>query len=90
MNKKELINAVSVNGNLTKKEAKTAVDTVIETIMSAVADGESVALAGFGTFEVKEAAARNGVNPQTGEPIKIKAHKKPVFRWSTVFKKTIK
>lgn len=79
MNKGELINAVATNG-LTKKDAGAAVDAVFGAIGDALAKGETVQLIGFGTFGVKERAAREGRNPRTGEVVKIKASKIPTFK----------
>ena len=78
MNKGELINAVAANG-LTKKDAETAVNAVFGAIEDALAKGDSVQLIGFGTFGVKERAAREGRNPRTGETVKIAAAKVPTF-----------
>lgn len=79
MNKGELINAVVANG-LTKKDAETAVNAVFGAIEDALAKGDSVQLIGFGTFGVKERAAREGRNPRTGETVKIAAAKVPTFK----------
>ena len=79
MNKGELINAVAANG-LTKKDAETAVNAVFGAIGAALAKGDSVQLIGFGTFGVKERAARAGRNPRTGETVKIAASKVPTFK----------
>jgi len=79
MNKGELINAVAANG-LTKKDAETAVNAVFGAIENALAKGDSVQLIGFGTFGVKERAAREGRNPRTGETVKIAAAKVPTFK----------
>ena len=79
MNKGELISAVAAAG-LSKKDADTAVNAVFGAIGDALAKGEAVQLIGFGTFSVKERAAREGRNPQTGEVVKIKASKAPVFK----------
>lgn len=79
MNKGELINAVAANG-LTKKDAETAVNAVFGAIEDALAKGDSVQLIGFGTFGVKERAAREGRNPRTGETVKIAAAKVPTFK----------
>ena len=79
MNKGELINAVAAKG-LTKKDAGIAVDAVFGAIGDALAKGDSVQLIGFGTFGVKERAAREGRNPRTGEIVKIKASKAPSFK----------
>jgi len=78
MNKGDLINAVvKVVGK--KKTAEDAVNCVLGSITAALKKGESVTLIGFGTFKVAKRAARNGRNPQTGKPIKIKAKKVPKF-----------
>ena len=79
MNKGELINAVAANG-LTKKDAENAVNAVFGAIGDALARGENVSLVGFGTFSVKERAAREGRNPRTGEVVKIKASRAPAFK----------
>ena len=78
MNKTDLVNAVVATG-LKKKEAEAAVTAVFCAIEGALAKGEKVQLIGFGTFEVKERAARTGRNPATGETIKIAASKYPAF-----------
>ncbi len=88
MNKVELINAVAAAG-LTKKDAAAAVDAVFAAIGDALAEGESVQLMGFGTFGVKQRAAREGRNPRTGETVKIAASKVPVFKPGTILKKKV-
>lgn len=80
MNKAELIASVAEKTDLTKKDAEKAVSAVLETIEEALAKGEKVQLVGFGTFEIRERAARKGRNPQTGEVIDIAAAKVPVFK----------
>ena len=79
MKKGELVAAVAANG-LTKKDAEAAINAVFGTIGDALAKGDSVQLIGFGTFGVKERAAREGRNPRTGEVVKIKASKVPTFK----------
>ena len=79
MNKGELIAKIAEAG-LSKKDAGIALDTAIAAIGDALAKGESVQLIGFGTFSVKERAAREGRNPRTGEVVKIKAAKAPAFK----------
>ena len=88
MNKSELIQAVAAKG-LTRKEAEAAVNAVLGTIEEALAKGESVQLIGFGTFSVKERAAREGRNPQTGEVVKIKASKIPAFKAGKALKEKV-
>jgi DNA-binding protein HU-beta len=80
MNKTELINAVAESTELSKKDATKAVDAVFQSIQDALADGDKVSLIGFGTFEVRDRAARKGRNPQTGEEIDIAASKVPAFK----------
>jgi DNA-binding protein HU-beta len=72
MNKTELVNAVATQAELTKKDATAAVDALFETISNTLAKEEKIQLIGFGTFEVRERAARTGRNPQTGEEIRSK------------------
>lgn len=80
MNKSELIDAVAESADLSKASAGRAVDAFVEAITGALKEGDSVALVGFGTFSVKERAARTGRNPQTGQPIEIKAATIPSFK----------
>lgn len=80
MNKSELIDAVAEAADLTKADAGRALDAALDAITSALKKGEQVALVGFGTFAVKERAARTGRNPQTGAEIKIAASKAPAFK----------
>jgi DNA-binding protein HU-beta len=80
VNKSELIEAVATNADLPKAAAGRALDAVIDSITAALKEGDSVSLVGFGTFSVKERAARTGRNPQTGEPIQISAANVPSFK----------
>ena len=80
MNKGELVNTVALKANLTKKDASAAVETVFQSISDALASGDSVQLIGFGSFGVKEKAAREARNPRTGETVKIAASKAPFFK----------
>ena len=89
MNKTELVNAVSEAANITKKDAASAVNAVLDTIAAELACGEKVQLPGFGTFEVRERAARNGKNLQTGETILIPAAKVPAFKAGKGLKETV-
>ncbi|MCR4875885.1 MAG: HU family DNA-binding protein [Clostridiales bacterium] len=79
MNKQELITKIAETG-LTRKEAGAALDAAVAAISDALSSGESVTLVGFGTFGVKERAAREGRNPRTGETVKIAASKAPYFK----------
>ncbi|MBQ4344598.1 MAG: HU family DNA-binding protein [Muribaculaceae bacterium] len=80
MNKTELINAIAEKANLTKVQAKGALDAAIEAIGGALANGDKVALLGFGTFAVSEKGARTGINPRTKEKIEIPARKAVKFK----------
>jgi len=80
VNKSELIDAIAASADLPKTVAGRALDAVVEAITQALKDGDSVSLVGFGTFSVKERAARTGRNPQTKEPIQIAAAKVPGFK----------
>jgi DNA-binding protein HU-beta len=80
MNKSELIQAVAESADISKAQAGKAVDGVIESIKDALAEGDTVTLIGFGTFTVRERAARVGRNPRTGERLDIKAANVPVFK----------
>ena len=79
MNKTELIAAIAEKAELSKKDAEKALAAFIESVEGALAKDDKVQLVGFGTFEVKERAAREGRNPRTGETIKIAACKHPTF-----------
>ena len=80
MNKSDLIDAVAGDADVSKAEAARVVDAVIDSITRALKKGDTVTLVGFGTFQVRERAARSGRNPRTGATIKIKASKVPKFR----------
>ena len=86
MNKTDLINVVAQEANVAKKDADAVISATIKAITEALKAGEKVQLIGFGNFEVKATAAREGRNPKTGETIKIEAAKKPVFSASKVLK----
>ena len=80
MNKSELIDAIAQLGGLTKVDAGKALDATIESISAALKAGDTVTLVGFGSFSVKERAARTGRNPKTGAELKIPASKVPSFK----------
>jgi DNA-binding protein HU-beta len=86
MNKGELIDAIASKTQASKKEADAVLTATIDTIMEAVANGEKVTLVGFGTFEPRARAARDGRNPQTGKAIKIPATTVPAFSAGKQFK----
>ncbi|MCM1165706.1 MAG: HU family DNA-binding protein [Lachnospiraceae bacterium] len=80
MTKAELVAAVAAKAELSKKDTEKAIAAVISTISETLAKGESIQLVGFGTFEVRERAARTGINPRTKKKIQIKATKVPAFK----------
>lgn len=79
MNKSELVDSIAQSG-LTKEQAAKAVNAFTESVQGALQRGDDVVLVGFGTFSVKERAARTGRNPKTGEEIQIAAGKVPSFK----------
>jgi DNA-binding protein HU-beta len=80
VNKSELIDAIAAASDLSKAAAGRALDAMTDTITNALTEEDQVVLVGFGTFSVKDRAARTGRNPQTGEPIEIAAAKIPSFK----------
>ena len=86
MNKSELVEAVAESADISKAAAARAVDTMVSSIINTLVDGDQVAIAGFGTFTVRDRAARTGRNPRTGEEIQIKASKNPGFKAGKAFK----
>ncbi|MFP7474181.1 HU family DNA-binding protein [Niallia taxi] len=90
MNKTDLINAVAESSELSKKDSSRVVDSVMETITTALKNGDKVEIIGFGAFSVSERAARKGRNPQTGEEIEIAASKVPSFKAGKNLKDAVK
>ena len=88
MNKSELIAKIAEAG-FSKKDAGAALDAVIAAVGEALAGGEAVQITGFGTFSVKERAAREGRNPRTGEAVQIRAAKAPVFKAGKALKEKV-
>lgn len=80
MNKAELVNKVAERADITKRDAERVVTAVFDSIEEALVSGDKVQLVGFGTFEVRERAARTGRNPRTGEEIDIPATHVPTFK----------
>ncbi|KZY28055.1 MULTISPECIES: nucleoid-associated protein HU-beta [unclassified Oleiphilus] len=80
MNKSELIDAIAESADISKAAAGRAIDAVVESVTNALKEGDQVTLIGFGTFSVKDRAARTGRNPQTGAEIQIAAAKIPSFK----------
>jgi DNA-binding protein HU-beta len=89
VNKSELIDAIAGSADLSKASAGRALDAVVESVTQSLKDGDSVSLVGFGVFSVKDRAARTGRNPQTGEPIQIKAAKIPSFKAGKALKDAV-
>ena len=89
MNKAELIAKIAEESKLTKKAAEAALDAFVVSVEGALKNGEKVQLVGFGTFEVRERAARKGRNPQTKAEIKIPASKAPVFKAGKALKELV-
>ena len=89
MNKAELIEAVAEAADISKAGASRAVDAVLDSITAAMKKGDQVTLVGFGTFLVRERAARTGRNPKTGEPINIAAAKVPSFKAGKALKDAV-
>lgn len=90
MNKSDLIANIAMDANLTKSQAAAALQAVEDAIGAALAEGGSVSWIGFGTFSVKERAARTGRNPKTGEELQIAAAKVPSFKAGKALKKAVK
>ncbi|MEX0418236.1 HU family DNA-binding protein [Bacillus sp. C30] len=90
MNKTELVQKVVMESELTKQKASLAVDAVFQSIQNALQTGDNVQLIGFGTFEVRERAAREGRNPHTGEALTIPAGKVPAFKAGKALKDAVK
>lgn len=89
MNKSELVDAVAQSADLSKAAAGRAVDGFIAAVSGALQKGEQVSLVGFGTFLVRDRAARTGRNPQTGAEIKIPAAKNPAFKAGKALKDAV-
>ena len=89
MNKSDLIDQIAASTDISKAAAGRALDATIDSITDALKDGEQVVLVGFGTFHVKDRAARTGRNPKTGETIQIKASKSPGFKAGKVLKDAV-
>ena len=90
MNKTELVAAIAEKAGLSKKDADAAVAAFVATVTDAMKAGDKVSLIGFGTFEVKARAARNGINPMTKETIQIAAAKVPAFKAGQALKTAVK
>ena len=80
MNKSDLIATLAKKKNLPAKEAASIVNTILETMTDVLAQGKSIEIRGFGSFSIKEYKAYEGMNPRSGENVKVKPKKLPVFR----------
>ena len=89
MNRTELIDALAAKTGSSKADAGRNIASLIEVITATLKKGDNVALVGFGTFEVRKRAARNGRNPATGAPLKIKASKAPAFKAGATLKAAV-
>jgi len=89
VNKAELIDAVAEGADLSKAAATRAVDTFIDAVTRALKQGDTVTIVGFGTFLVRDRAARTGRNPRTGETISIAASKVPAFKAGKALKDAV-
>lgn len=90
MNKKELIKAVATKTGFSQKDITEVVDVILGTITDTLSDGNEVNITGFGKFLVQERAAREGVNPRTGETLHIEASKAPKFKAGKALKDAVK
>lgn len=89
MNRKELIDSIANTTGASKTDVQEILGAAFDGIVAAVAKGEKVSLAGFGTFEPRERSARTGRNPQTGEPVQIAASTAPAFKPASAFKDAV-
>jgi len=89
MNKTDLVNAVAEKAEFSKKDADKAVAAFIESITDALVSGDKVQLVGFGTFEVRNRAAKQGHNPKTGEAMMVPASKLPAFKAGKALKDAV-
>jgi DNA-binding protein HU-beta len=89
MNKSDLIELMAESAEISKASASKALDALTDGIAGALKSGDTVSLIGFGTFTVKERAARTGRNPQTGATIEIKASKTPSFKAGKALKDAV-
>ncbi len=89
MTKTELVAAAAKKAGLTQKDTDKALAALIDVVTAALAEGDKVQLTGFGTFEVREKAAREGRNPRTGAAISVPASKAPAFKAGATLKKAV-
>lgn len=89
MNRKELVEHVANETDLTAAQADAALTATLDGVVQAVGKGDKVSIAGFGAFELRHRAARSGRNPQTGEAIEIAASDAPAFKPAAAFKQAV-
>ena len=89
MTKSEFVEVISKKTGFTLRDTSTFVNAFTEAVTDALAKGRNVTLTGFGKFYVRDRAGRNGVNPKTGEKLKIKPHKAPLFKAGTILKEKV-
>ncbi|MGV6827366.1 MAG: HU family DNA-binding protein [bacterium] len=89
MNKSELIDAIADGSDISKADAGRALDAMVEAVTAALKDGDQVSIVGFGSFMVRDRAARQGRNPKTGETIQIAASKSPAFKAGKALKDAV-
>jgi DNA-binding protein HU-beta len=89
MNKTQLIEAVAADSGLSKADSARAIESIVGTVSKTLKKGDDVVITGFGKFSVVKRAARMGVNPRTGEKVKIKASKAPKFTAGAALKQTV-
>ncbi len=90
MTKAEFIDMVAERSGLSKKDSATAVDAVLDSITDALKNGDAVSFTGFGKFSAQQRAARQGVNPRTGERVQIPAAKVPKFSAGSSLKQAVR
>ncbi|HAE89015.1 MAG TPA: DNA-binding protein HU [Clostridiales bacterium] len=86
MTKTELVKAIAAQAEISNAQAGKALDAFIDAVTGAIKGGDKVSLVGFGTFELKDVPAKEGINPATGAKIKIAASKKPVLKFGKAYK----
>ena len=89
MTKSEFVDAIAAKASISKKDAEAAVTAYAQVVAETLAEGDKISLVGFGTFEVRERAARMGKNPRTGEAVEIPAAKVPAFKAGKALKDVV-
>jgi DNA-binding protein HU-beta len=89
MNKSQMIEAVAADSGLSKADSSRAIESLLDTVTKTLKKGDEVSITGFGKFSVVKRADRQGVNPRTGEKVKIKASKAPKFSAGATLKQAV-